>query len=65
MDDYLNVAAMTPVLHYTMGGFESDAESCVLSPLQQPIPAGCSPPACTERTALETRVRWDVFPLDG
>ena len=30
MDDYFHVAVMTPVLHYTMGGLEVDAESRVV-----------------------------------
>ncbi|KZP14766.1 Flavocytochrome c [Athelia psychrophila] len=38
MNDFFNVAVMTPVLHYTMGGLEIDAESRVLSTTQQPIP---------------------------
>lgn len=31
MNDYFNVALMTPVLHYTMGGLEIDPESRVLA----------------------------------
>lgn len=31
MDDFFNVAIMTPVLHYTMGGLEIDPESRVLA----------------------------------
>ncbi|KDQ53611.1 hypothetical protein JAAARDRAFT_72548 [Jaapia argillacea MUCL 33604] len=31
MNDYFNVALMTPVLHYTMGGLEIDAASRVIS----------------------------------
>ncbi|RPD63819.1 Flavocytochrome c [Lentinus tigrinus ALCF2SS1-6] len=38
MDDYFNVALMTPVLHYTMGGLEIDAESRVLDKSGKPIP---------------------------
>jgi len=38
MNDFFNVAIMTPVLHYTMGGLEIDAESRVLSTSQTPIP---------------------------
>ena len=42
MDDYFNVAIMTPVLHYTMGGLEIDPESRVLAPGNKLIP-DCSP----------------------
>ena len=38
MDDYFNVAMMTPVLHYTMGGLEIDPESRVLDKSGKPIP---------------------------
>lgn len=38
MNDYFNVAIMTPVLHYTMGGLEIDAESRVVSKEGKPIP---------------------------
>lgn len=38
MNDYFNVAIMTPVLHYTMGGLEIDAESRVISKEGKPIP---------------------------
>lgn len=38
MDDIFNVAVMTPVLHYTMGGLEIDAESRVLAQGQKPVP---------------------------
>ncbi|OBZ67274.1 Fumarate reductase [Grifola frondosa] len=38
MDDYFNVAIMTPVLHYTMGGLEIDAESRVIDKSGKPIP---------------------------
>ncbi|KAI9572377.1 Flavocytochrome c [Boletus coccyginus] len=38
MDDYFNVAVMTPVLHYTMGGLEIDAESRVIGKGGKPIP---------------------------
>lgn len=38
MDDYFNVAIMTPVLHYTMGGLEIDHESRVLSKSGGPVP---------------------------
>lgn len=38
MDDYFNVAIMTPVLHYTMGGLEIDAESRVIGKEGKPIP---------------------------
>ncbi|KAG6378370.1 Flavocytochrome c [Boletus reticuloceps] len=37
MDDYFNVAIMTPVLHYTMGGLEVDAESRVVGKDSKPI----------------------------
>ena len=37
-DDYFNVAIMTPVLHYTMGGLEIDPGSRVLAPGNGPIP---------------------------
>jgi succinate dehydrogenase/fumarate reductase flavoprotein subunit len=37
MDDSFHVALMTPVLHYTMGGLEIDAESRVLSGAHKPI----------------------------
>jgi len=37
-DDIFNVAIMTPVLHYTMGGLEIDPESRVLSSAGKPIP---------------------------
>ncbi|RXW21334.1 hypothetical protein EST38_g4529 [Candolleomyces aberdarensis] len=37
-DDFFNVAIMTPVLHYTMGGLEIDAESRVLSQAGKPVP---------------------------
>jgi len=37
MDDYFNVAIMTPVLHYTMGGLEVDAESRVIGKEGKPI----------------------------
>ena len=38
MNDYFNVAIMTPVLHYTMGGLEIDAESRVVDKAGKPIP---------------------------
>ena len=38
LDDYFNVAIMTPVLHYTMGGLEIDPESRVLDKSGKPIP---------------------------
>ncbi|OSX66546.1 hypothetical protein POSPLADRAFT_1038654 [Postia placenta MAD-698-R-SB12] len=38
LDDIFNVAIMTPVLHYTMGGLEIDPESRVLSKSGKPIP---------------------------
>ncbi|KAH8107812.1 fumarate reductase [Cristinia sonorae] len=38
MDDFFNVAIMTPVLHYTMGGLEIDAESRVVGKNGSPIP---------------------------
>ncbi|EPS96269.1 hypothetical protein FOMPIDRAFT_1025451 [Fomitopsis schrenkii] len=38
LDDYFNVAIMTPVLHYTMGGLEIDHESRVLSKAGGPVP---------------------------
>jgi flavocytochrome c len=37
MDDYFNVAIMTPVLHYTMGGLEIDPESRVIGSDGKPI----------------------------
>jgi flavocytochrome c len=37
-DDFFHVAIMTPVLHYTMGGLEIDAESRVLDKNNKPIP---------------------------
>ncbi|KAF8070366.1 fumarate reductase [Lyophyllum atratum] len=36
-DDFFHVAIMTPVLHYTMGGLEIDAESRVLGTDGKPI----------------------------
>ncbi|KAJ7647556.1 fumarate reductase, partial [Roridomyces roridus] len=36
-DDIFNVAIMTPVLHYTMGGLEIDAESRVIDTAGKPI----------------------------
>ncbi|THG96180.1 hypothetical protein EW026_g5610 [Hermanssonia centrifuga] len=45
MNDFFNVAIMTPVLHYTMGGLEIDPESRVVGKDGKPIPglfaAGC------------------------
>lgn len=38
MNDYFNVAIMTPVLHYTMGGLEIDPESRVINKDGKPIP---------------------------
>ncbi|KAI0812273.1 fumarate reductase [Irpex lacteus] len=38
LDDYFNVAIMTPVLHYTMGGLEIDPESRVVGKDGKPIP---------------------------
>ena len=38
MNDFFNVAIMTPVLHYTMGGLEIDAESRVVGKDGKPIP---------------------------
>lgn len=38
MNDIFHVAHMTPVLHYTMGGLEIDAESRVLGAGAKPIP---------------------------
>ncbi|KAH9940470.1 Flavocytochrome c [Epithele typhae] len=38
MDDIFNVAQMEPVLHYTMGGLEIDAESRVVDKTGKPIP---------------------------
>lgn len=38
MNDYFNVAVITLVMHYIMGGLEIDAESPVLSTTQHPIP---------------------------
>ncbi|KAI0093462.1 Flavocytochrome c [Irpex rosettiformis] len=37
LDDFFNVAIMTPVLHYTMGGLEIDAESRVVGKNGKPI----------------------------
>lgn len=37
MNDTFNVAIMTPVLHYTMGGLEIDAESRVIGKDGKPI----------------------------
>jgi succinate dehydrogenase/fumarate reductase flavoprotein subunit len=37
MNDYFNVAIMTPVLHYTMGGLEIDPESRVVGKDGKPI----------------------------
>ena len=37
-DNTFHVALMTPVLHYTMGGLEIDAESKVIDPQGKPIP---------------------------
>jgi len=37
MKDFFNVAIMTPVLHYTMGGLEIDAESRVIDTNGKPI----------------------------
>jgi flavocytochrome c len=37
-DDIFNVAVMTPVLHYTMGGLEIDPESRVIDKNGKPIP---------------------------
>ncbi|KAF9476377.1 fumarate reductase [Pholiota conissans] len=37
-DDIFNVAIMTPVLHYTMGGLEIDPESRVIDKNGKPIP---------------------------
>ena len=37
-DDFFNVAIMTPVLHYTMGGLEIDGESRVLAKDGKPVP---------------------------
>ncbi|PSR84411.1 hypothetical protein PHLCEN_2v5448 [Hermanssonia centrifuga] len=38
MNDFFNVAIMTPVLHYTMGGLEIDPESRVVGKDGKPIP---------------------------
>lgn len=38
MNDHFNVAIMTPVLHYTMGGLEIDPESRVVGKDGKPIP---------------------------
>lgn len=38
MDDHFHVAIMTPVLHYTMGGLEVDAESRVIGKDGKPVP---------------------------
>ncbi|KAK7472981.1 Osmotic growth protein [Stygiomarasmius scandens] len=37
-DDFFHVAIMTPVLHYTMGGLEIDAESRVVDSAGKPVP---------------------------
>ncbi|KAJ7209635.1 fumarate reductase [Mycena pura] len=37
-DDMFHVAIMTPVLHYTMGGLEIDAESRVIDTKGKPVP---------------------------
>ncbi|KAF5345272.1 hypothetical protein D9758_008488 [Tetrapyrgos nigripes] len=37
-DDFFHVAIMTPVLHYTMGGLEIDAESRVIGTNGKPVP---------------------------
>ncbi|EKM80776.1 hypothetical protein AGABI1DRAFT_112511 [Agaricus bisporus var. burnettii JB137-S8] len=37
-DDFFHVAVMTPVLHYTMGGLEIDAESRIIDQSGKPIP---------------------------
>ena len=38
MNDFFNVAIMTPVLHYTMGGLQIDPESRVIDKSGKPIP---------------------------
>ncbi|KIM77168.1 hypothetical protein PILCRDRAFT_77009 [Piloderma croceum F 1598] len=38
MNDFFNVAIMTPVLHYTMGGLQIDPESRVIDGSGKPIP---------------------------
>jgi len=38
LNDFFHVAIMTPVLHYTMGGLEIDAESRVLDGSHKPVP---------------------------
>ncbi|KZW01656.1 Flavocytochrome c [Exidia glandulosa HHB12029] len=38
LNDFFHVAIMTPVLHYTMGGLEIDAESRVIGTDGKPIP---------------------------
>jgi len=38
MNDFFNVAVMTPVLHYTMGGLQIDPESRVIDGSGKPIP---------------------------
>jgi len=38
MNDFYHVAQMTPVLHYTMGGLEIDAESRVVGSNGKPVP---------------------------
>lgn len=38
MNDFFNVAIMTPVLHYTMGGLQIDPESRVIDNSGKPIP---------------------------
>jgi hypothetical protein len=38
MNDFFHVAIMTPVLHYTMGGLEIDAESRVVGTDGKPVP---------------------------
>ncbi|KAI0030292.1 fumarate reductase [Vararia minispora EC-137] len=37
LDDFFHVAIMTPVLHYTMGGLQIDAESRVIAASGKPI----------------------------
>ncbi|KZP06769.1 hypothetical protein FIBSPDRAFT_914631 [Athelia psychrophila] len=64
VNDFFNAVVMPPpVLHYTMGGLEIEAESRVLSATQQPIPGlfaagGGGAAACTARTVLAGRVYW-------
>lgn len=48
----IKVAAIIPVLHYTMGGVDLDIKSRVLSTTPQPIPARREPPGRLESTRM-------------